>query len=124
MRKIMREGVERLVALAERLTRPRLLLRSAAQQAAVAAATRQLSLYHSSLCPYCIKTRRAIARLNLPIALRDAKGDPVHRDALLHGGGKVQVPCLRIDEPGPSRFIYESDSIIAYLSEQYGAARP
>ncbi len=97
--------------------------RSAEQQAAVAAATRHLFLYHSSLCPYCIKTRRAIARLDLPIALRDTKRDPVHHDALRDGGGKVQVPCLRIDEPGTTRFIYESNSIIAYLSERFGAAR-
>ena len=35
---------------------------------------------------------------------------------LLNGGGKTQVPCLRIDNPdGETQWMYESDDIINYL---------
>ncbi|MDT4882527.1 hypothetical protein FQZ97_1184810 [compost metagenome] len=61
-------------------------------------------------------------RLNLPIALRDAKNDETHRDALLAGGGKIKVPCLRIEENGESRWMYESNDIIRYLESRFAKA--
>ncbi|MDT4874859.1 hypothetical protein FQZ97_1101880 [compost metagenome] len=61
-------------------------------------------------------------RLNLPIALRDAKNDEAHRAALLAGGGKVKVPCLRIEENGESRWMYESNDIIGYLESRFAKA--
>jgi glutathione S-transferase len=37
---------------------------------------------------------------------------------LMQGGGKTQVPCLRIKDPqGNSQWMYESDDINRYLSE-------
>jgi glutathione S-transferase len=80
-----------------------------------------MALYQYFACPFCIKTRRAIHRLNLPITLRDAQNDPEHRSALATDGGKIQVPCLRIDEPSGSRWLYESNDIIAYLEDRFGA---
>lgn len=42
--------------------------------------------------------------------------DSDHRDALISGGGKTQVPCLRIEtENGQVEWMYESDDIIRYL---------
>jgi glutathione S-transferase len=58
-------------------------------------------------------------RLNVPVALRDAKHDPVHRQALLEGGGRVKVPCLRIDEGDKTTWMYESKDIIAYLDGRF-----
>lgn len=42
--------------------------------------------------------------------------DRQHAQALLHGGGKTQVPCLRIEQAdGSVEWMYESDDIIGYL---------
>jgi glutathione S-transferase len=64
--------------------------------------------------------RRFLRRHTLNIETRDAKGDAQHREALLAGGGRIKVPCLRIDdEQGGSRWLYESSEIIRYLEQQY-----
>jgi glutathione S-transferase len=60
-------------------------------------------------------------RLSLNIELRDAQHDPVHRQALLAGGGKVQTPCLLIpDSNGQTAWLYESNDIIAWLEREFG----
>ncbi|MGP1613692.1 MAG: glutaredoxin family protein, partial [Pollutimonas bauzanensis] len=88
-------------------------------QAAVIREAAGLSLYQFHACPFCVKTRRSLHRLNVPISLRDAKNDPAHRDRLLAGGGKIKVPCLHIQEQGQSRWLYESNEIIAYLEQRF-----
>ncbi|MBE1043526.1 glutaredoxin, partial [Escherichia coli] len=50
--------------------RPRKLQRSAEAQAEVERALRNLSLYQFRACPFCVKTRRAMHRLNLPMQLK------------------------------------------------------
>ncbi|MDU2873429.1 MAG: glutathione S-transferase N-terminal domain-containing protein, partial [Pseudomonas aeruginosa] len=54
--------------------------------------------------------------------LKDAMNDPQARQALLEGGGKVKVPCLRIEENGQVRWMYESSEIIAYLEGRFANA--
>jgi len=40
-----------------------------------------------------------------------------HAQALMQGGGKTQVPCLRIEQAdGSVEWMYESSDIINYLS--------
>jgi len=64
--------------------------------------------------------RGKMRRLNLPIELRDVRADGRHRQDLINGGGKMKVPCLRIDhEDGHSEWMYESDEIVAYLSRRF-----
>jgi glutaredoxin len=105
------------------LTRPKGVVRSAAEQAAVDARTRNLTLYHFATCPFCLKTRRTLQRLSLQIELRDAQHDAAHRAALVAGGGKPQVPCLLItDAQGKQTWLYESDAINAYLNREFTAA--
>ena len=105
------------------LTRPKGIVRPAAEQAAVDARTRTLALYHFPTCPFCLKTRRTIERLSLDIELRNAQHDETHRAALIAGGGKPQVPCLLInDTDGKQTWLYESDAINAYLNREFGAA--
>ena len=49
--------------------------------------------------------------------------EPGHNQALLSGGGKTQVPCLKIEDgAGKVRWMYESGDILAYL-ETEGLAR-
>jgi len=105
------------------LTRPKGIVRPAAEQQAVDARTRSLALYHYPTCPFCLKTRRAAQRLSLNIELRDAQHDAVHRAALIAGGGKAQVPCLLItDAQGQQTWLYESNDINAYLAREFGGA--
>ncbi|MDO9221239.1 MAG: glutaredoxin [Thiobacillus sp.] len=105
------------------LTRPKGIVRPAAEQQAIDARTQDLALYHYPTCPFCLKTRRAIQRLSLNIELRDAQHDAVHRAALIAGGGKAQVPCLLItDAQGKQTWLYESSDINAYLTREFGNA--
>jgi len=105
------------------LIQPKGVVRTAEAQAAVDARTRTLALYHFPACPFCLKTRRAMKRLSLDIDLRNAQHDAAHREALLAGGGKPQVPCLLIrGDDGKETWLYESDAIIAYLNREFGAA--
>ncbi|BCG24177.1 hypothetical protein TUM18999_23680 [Pseudomonas tohonis] len=120
--KALRIGLGQLILFIDFITRPRKLRRSAEAQARVEEETASLALYQFHACPFCVKTRRTLHRLDLPIQLRDAKNDEAHRAALLAGGGKIKVPCLRIDENGESRWLYESNDIIRYLESRFAQA--
>lgn len=102
------------------LTLPRRGKRTPQHQQQVEEALRSHSLYQLPTCPFCVKVRRAMRRLNLPIELRDVRADGRHRQDLINGGGKMKVPCLRIDhEDGHSEWMYESDEIVAYLQRRF-----
>lgn len=108
--------------LKERLTAPSGMVRDAPAQAEVDRQCRDLALYQFKTCPFCIKVRQEMRRLSLPIELRDAQHDPVHRAALQRGGGKPMVPCLLIrDADGAERWMYESADIVAYLRGRFAA---
>lgn len=117
--KALRVGLGQLIVAGDALTRPRPQKRSPQGQAAVNKDAAALALYQFHACPFCVKTRRAMHRLNVPVALHDAKRDPQAREQLLAGGGKVKVPCLRIEEAGGTRWMYESSDIIAYLEQRF-----
>lgn len=119
MIKAIRWVLGQLILFFDWITRPRPLQRSPQEQAAVDARTRQLALYQFQLCPFCVKVRRAMRRLNLNIETRDALNDPVHRAALETGGGEIKVPCLAIEEHGETRWMYESSDIIAWLEQEF-----
>ena len=103
-----------------KLAMPKGIVRSAEAQQQIDRECEQLALYHFKTCPFCIKVRHEMARLSLPITLRDAQHDPEHREALLQGGGKVQTPCLRItDAQGQVQWMYESNDIIQYLQQRF-----
>lgn len=80
---------------------------------------KNFSLYQFAACPFCTKTRRAMYKLNLPIEKRNAPEGSKHRAELLEGGGKVKVPCLRIEEDGKVEWMYESSDIISYLEKRF-----
>lgn len=106
----------------ELLTTPKGMVRAAAAQQEVDRQSRKLALYQFKTCPFCIKVRREINRLSLPIELRDAQKDPQHRAELLQGGGAIKVPCLQIsDEQGNVQWMYESAEINQYLHRRFGS---
>jgi glutaredoxin len=108
-----------IVLLVEKLTTPKGKERSEQEQKEVDEACKSLALYQFAACPFCVKVRKEIARLNLNIELRDAKNNDEHRDALLNGGGRVKVPCLRIEEGDKVQWMYESDDINRYLEHRF-----
>lgn len=120
--KALRVGLGQLIIIGDFLTRPGKKQRDPAAQAAVDAAASGLTLYQFHACPFCVKTRRALRRLNVPVALKDAKNNETDRQALLAGGGRVKVPCLRIEENGKTTWMYESKVIIDYLDQRFNAA--
>jgi glutathione S-transferase len=79
--------------------------------------TSQFKLYQFKAWPFCVKVRRAIKREGLKIETRDAKNNQQFRQELLEQGGKIKVPCLRIEKNGQVEWLYESNDIIAYLNK-------
>jgi len=121
--KVFREGVGGLMAFISYLTRPRKIKRDASAQLEIDQQVKSMSVYQYFACPFCIKTRRTIHRLNIPLEYRDAQvrgGE--HRNTLEQEGGRIKVPCLRIDEGDQSTWLYETNDIIAYLNQQFDPA--
>lgn len=119
--KALRVGLGQLIVFGDFVTRPARKKRSPEAQASVEQAAKDLSLYQFHACPFCVKTRRTLHRLNVPVALRDAKNDETARQTLLNEGGRVKVPCLRIQEGDKVTWMYESKVIIDYLNQRFGA---
>ena len=108
----------------EWMTTPKGVTRAPEAQQDVDARCRQLALYQFRTCPFCIKVRREMRRLSLPIELRDAQHPGEHRSALEAGGGRAMVPCLRMtNAQGQTEWLYESSKIIAYLKQTFDAPR-
>jgi glutaredoxin len=119
--KALRVGLGQLVIFIDFITRPGKKQRPAETQAQVNAAAQGLTLYQFHACPFCVKTRRTLRRLNVPVALKDAKNNEQDRQALLEQGGRIKVPCLRIEENGQTTWMYESKVIIDYLDKRFAA---
>nr|WP_250886059.1 glutathione S-transferase N-terminal domain-containing protein [Pseudomonas brassicacearum] len=120
--KALRVGLGQLIIFIDFITRPGKQKRPAEAQAQVEQAARSLTLYQFHACPFCVKTRRTLRRLNVPVALRDAKNNEQDRQALLEQGGRIKVPCLRIEENGETTWMYESKVIIDYLDKRFATA--
>ena len=106
----------------EFVTTPRGIVRDDVAQQQVDQQSRNLVLYQFKTCPFCIKVRREINRLSLPIELRDAQKNMQHRAELLQGGGAIKVPCLQIrDEHGNVQWMYESSDINQYLKTHFAS---
>ena len=117
--KALRVGLGQLIVFGDWISRPAKRKRDAAAQARVDQAAKGLALYQFHACPFCVKTRRTLRRLNVPVALRDAKNNEQDRQTLLEQGGKIKVPCLRIEEDGKTTWMYDSKVIIDYLNQRF-----
>jgi len=116
--KALREGLGRLIILIDWIFSPSRLKRTDDVQAEVNQKTTVLKLYQFYACPFCIKTRRAIKRLNLKIETRNAQSGEF-REELQLMGGKVKVPCLKIGGADDVSWVYGSDTIIDYLEKRF-----
>jgi len=75
-----------------------------------------LTLYHFRGCPYCRRVERALRELGIEIGKRNILSNRDNEAELIQGGGKRQVPCLRIRRQSqPDEWLYESSAIVRYL---------
>jgi len=117
--RLLREGSGRILILIDWLFKPSVLIRSEEEQIKVDHQTKNLKLYQFYACPFCVKTRRAIKRLNLKVETRDAQATGKFRKELEENGGKIAVPCLKIKGSEEAVWVYESNDIIRYLNEHF-----
>jgi glutaredoxin len=117
--RLLREGSGRVLILIDWLFKPSVVKRNDEEQAKVDQETKILKLYQFYACPFCVKTRRAIKRLNLKVETRDAQTAGQFRKELELSGGKIKVPCLKVEGSGEATWIYESNDIIKYLDERF-----
>lgn len=108
-----------IIAAIDFVTRGTKLKRKKEAQQQVEVELQKLSLYQFFACPFCIKTRRAMYKMNLPIVKRNASQGSHYREELLQGGGKIQTPCLRIENGDAVEWLYESSEIISYLEKRF-----
>jgi len=74
-----------------------------------------LTLYHFAGCPYCEKVKNYLTQRKISVPMKDTHADPTNKEELIKIGGKVQVPCLVIDD----RALYESNDIIQWFEKNY-----
>ncbi|MGF1746132.1 glutaredoxin family protein [Vibrio minamisatsumaniensis] len=117
--KFIRWFLGRVILLLNFVFSPSGVKRSQEAQNQVNEQAKNLALYQFEACPFCVKVRRAMKRQSVQFDLRDAKNNQQHRSELEAGGGRVKVPCLRIEKDGKTEWMYESSDIIAYLEKQF-----
>ncbi|CAC9442956.1 Glutaredoxin [uncultured Gammaproteobacteria bacterium] len=116
-----RNGLGAIIALISWLIPVRKVKRGESKQQEVDQQTANIELYQFFGCPFCIKTRRVIRRLNLKIVTRDAQNrQGAYRAELLKATGKTQVPCLKITNGDQVEWMLETSQIIAYLEKNFG----
>ena len=119
--RILRTALGYVVIFFDWITRGKGVVRSTEDQQKVQAALNGLSLYQHQACPFCTKTRRALHKLSATVEKRDIRKTPIYREQLAVGGGRVKVPCLRIEDGDDVRWMYESGAIIDYVSQRVKA---
>ena len=76
----------------------------------------KLALYYSNYCFFCQKVLMFLRGKERDLELLSTS-DRENSQALMQGGGKTQVPCLRIEQmDGSVEWMYESNDIIQYLA--------
>lgn len=88
----------------------------------VGSQTTSFSLYHYRSCPFCAYTRSAMKHIDIEVEERDIAKNSTYRSELIKGGGRAQVPCLRIESNGEVRWLYESQDIVRFLQRHAAKA--
>jgi len=81
-----------------------------------------LELYEFEACPFCRKVREALSEFDLDAMIYPCPKGGRFREVVKDKGGKAQFPYLV--DPNTGTSMYESDAIIRYLAETYGATVP
>ena len=80
-----------------------------------------ITLYELEGCPYCAKVRSKLDELELEYDQIFVPGSHAERDEVKEVSGQTGVPVL-VDEEHDVDGMPESDDIVEYLDETYGAA--
>jgi glutaredoxin len=115
---VIRWILGRIILLLNFVFTPKKLKREIQEQAKIDTQTKNMQLYQYKACPFCVKVRRAMRRQGLNINTIDAK-QAQHKEVLAKQGGKIQVPCLRIEENNQVTWLYESSAIIEHLHKRF-----
>lgn len=117
---VVRWVLARIILLVDFLFHPRGVKRDTNEQADIDRQTSRFTLYQYAACPFCVKVRWAMQRNSLNIEKRDAKRNADYAEELVAGGGRLKVPCLKVEqEDGSSQWVYESDAIIDLLHNTF-----
>jgi glutaredoxin len=112
----------RLILFIDWLTTPKSIQRPVEKQNAIDEQSQNLILYQYKACPFCVKVRRSLKRLSLPIETRDPKRSDDAKKELIAGAGKLKVPCLKIDGvegENKIQWLFDSKDIISYLERRF-----
>jgi glutaredoxin 3 len=80
----------------------------------------QLELYELDGCPYCAKVKDKLADLDMEYDSHMVASPKSQRDEVEEVSGQRGVPVL-VDPDHDVEGMPESDDIVAYLEETYGA---
>ncbi len=75
----------------------------------------KLSLYFFPSCPFCQYVLASLQSMSVDVSLVNIHQDYDARNELIAGGGKSQVPCLKIENNDGVKWMYESQDIVEYL---------
>jgi glutaredoxin len=118
--KTIRDVLGAILLFLDRIFSPKRGVRKIEDQTHVDQECKSLTIYQFIACPFCIKVRRALVRLNLNIELKNILENKNDYEELLKKGGQDQVPALKIKNPdGSEKFMYESTDIIHYLTKRF-----
>jgi glutathione S-transferase len=80
-----------------------------------------LELYELPGCPYCAKVKTKLDELGLSYTSHEVPSSHSARSEVKAVSGQTGVPVL-VDNTNGVEGMPESDDIVAYLDEHYGAA--
>jgi len=97
--------------------------RSSEEQSSLDRESRRIQLYFCKTCPSSIRIKRRCQFLGLRVVEKDVMRVNSYRKELIHGGGQVRIPCLRIEgqKGKETRWLYDSDKILAYLDKRFAS---
>lgn len=117
---LIRWFLGKIILFVDAVFSPTAPVRSIEEQKKMNSLVSNIELYEFEACPFCVKVRRFLRGAGVEMVRRDAKQEP-YKSELVAGGGKYQVPCLKITESdGSVKWMYESDDIIAFLRTRLG----
>lgn len=95
--------------------------RSTEEQCSLDRESRRIQLYFCNTCPMSIKVKRRCEQLGLRVVEKDVKRVNAYRNELIHGGGEVRVPCLRVEgrQEQEPRWLYDANNIMQYLDRRF-----
>ena len=95
--------------------------RSNEEQCSLDRESRRIQLYFCKTCSNSIRIKRHCQQLGLRVVEKDVRRVNAYRNELIHGGGEVRVPCLRIEgsKGKETRWVYEGDKILEYLDRRF-----